>query len=538
MRQWALDVGTTNTAVAGWNVQEERAVMHVMPAIGRPDAPGIVPTATHMAKGEDLWTSLGRMPWIRERAFWGRHAWIGTQAMDRNISRVHPAYAPSFKPHLQHQPVRPLARLGRRVYSAREVAGAFLRELMAEVQRTSGRRPQEVTVTSPVDAYEGYRAELARALRRLGVSTIHFVDEPVAAAVGYGVSVRRARRVLVVDFGGGTLDLALVEVDARALKDGRARVVAKAARPVGGRLVDRWLLRRVCDELDAPIPADAFWRRLLLDEAERVKEELLLRAREPFHLRPPGPRVGKVREHLVSREALVDVLQSHGLYETLESCTEEVLEQARTDGDATVDDVLMVGGSTLLPGVFTWFEDAFGRDRVRAWQPFEAAALGACTLAGRGFVPDDYIVHDYAILVSDPDSTAQRPATIVPAGTRFPTPPDLWRGRMVPTCPFGEPERVYKLVVCEIGRAHGAERSFGWDDDGRLHELDDGGLVVPLNKTNPTMGFLDPPHHPSDKSARLEVQFGVDADRWLTATVTDLKTRRRLLKAEPVVRLL
>ena len=66
----------------------------------------------------------------------------------------------------------------------------------------------------------------------------------------------------------------------------------------------------------------------------------------------------------------------------------------------------------------------------------------------------------------------------------------------------------------------------------------DGRLVVPLNESNPALGFLDPPHHPGDRSPRLDVRFGVDEDRWLVATVIDLKTQRTLMNAEPVVRLL
>ncbi|MEO0603899.1 MAG: hypothetical protein AAF211_20855 [Myxococcota bacterium] len=38
--------------------------------------------------------------------------------------------------------------------------------------------------------------------------------------------------------------------------------------------------------------------------------------------------------------------------------------------------------------------------------------------------------------------------------------------------------------------------------------------------------------------ARLDVRFGIDEDRWLTATVTDLRTQRSLMVREPVVRLL
>ena len=553
MRHWALDLGTTNTALAGWDDLQERPVLLVLPRVCRdPDgsdpmtAPGVIPSATQLVAADDVWSILGRVPLIQRRAFWGRQGMIGREALEHNISRVHPSFAPSFKAQLQHQAVRPLVRLGRRSYSTREVARVYLRELLAEVKRTTGIRIRDLTVTTPVDAYEGYRAELAKLLHELGVTSVQFADEPIAAAAGYGLSVRDQRTILVVDFGGGTLDLALVRIDARSVESGTGRVLAKSARPIGGDVVDRWLLQHVCRQLRTNVPDDPFWARLLLDEARRVKECLLLTEEEPFHLRPPGqgaPRRsdldGRLPEHLVHRDELQAILETHGLYRELDVCTDEVLARARSEGlDGGPDDVLMVGGSTLLPGVFPRFERRFGRDKVRAWQPFEAVVQGACTLAARGFAPSDYIVHEYAILISDPETGERRPTTIVPAGTRFPTAPDLWRSHLVPTCALGEPERVYKLIVCEIGRAFSAERSFGWDESGKLHQLDDGGLVVPLNEANPAMGFLDPPHLPEDRSPRLDVRFGVNAERWLTTTVVDLKTRRTLMDREPVVRLL
>jgi hypothetical protein len=63
-------------------------------------------------------------------------------------------------------------------------------------------------------------------------------------------------------------------------------------------------------------------------------------------------------------------------------------------------------------------------------------------------------------------------------------------------------------------------------------------VIVALNEASPTLGFLDPPHQPGDRRPRLEVAFGVNAERWLVATVTDLHTRRQLMRSEPVVRLL
>jgi hypothetical protein len=98
--------------------------------------------------------------------------------------------------------------------------------------------------------------------------------------------------------------------------------------------------------------------------------------------------------------------------------------------------------------------------------------------------------------------------------------------------------------VCEVSRGNG-DRRFVWDATGRLHRIGgdagqtggDSAIVVPLNEANPTLGVLDPPHPPDERRPRLEVSFGVNADRWLIATVRDLLTQRELLAAQPIVRL-
>jgi hypothetical protein len=94
------------------------------------------------------------------------------------------------------------------------------------------------------------------------------------------------------------------------------------------------------------------------------------------------------------------------------------------------------------------------------------------------------------------------------------------------------------------GRDDGQQRCFAWDAEGRLHKIGGTGasasssLVVPLNESNPTLGRLDPAQQPTDRRPRLEISVGVNADRWLSATVQDLYSKKYLMKNEPVVRLL
>ncbi|HNV47358.1 MAG TPA: hypothetical protein PKJ16_09975, partial [Spirochaetota bacterium] len=57
------------------------------------------------------------------------------------------------------------------------------------------------------------------------------------------------------------------------------------------------------------------------------------------------------------------------------------------------------------------------------------------------------------------------------------------------------------------------------------------------HESDPTLGYLDPPHFPSEKRARVEISFMVNADRWLCASVYDLKTQKYLLEQKPVIRL-
>jgi hypothetical protein len=192
--------------------------------------------------------------------------------------------------------------------------------------------------------------------------------------------------------------------------------------------------------------------------------------------------------------------------------------------------------------VFATFARFFGRDRVRYWLPFEAVAFGATTFAANRVHTSDFILHDYALLTHDAKSGEPGHTVIIPRGTRFPTSMNLWERQLVPTCALGEPERFFKLVICELGDGVD-DRGFGWDDAGNLHRL--GGsadapaqpLIVKLNEANPALGELSPPHSPSDRRPRLRVAFGVNADRWLCASVEDLLAKRRLMHEEPVVRL-
>lgn len=553
---WAIDVGTTNTGVARWDPEAGQPRLVALPDICRApssedplEAPLLVPSATEARAHLDFWSRLGSVGVLRRNAFLGSLGMIGAPALLANHPYPRPSFTPTFKQALATDPLKPIARHGHSALSARDIARLFLRELFRSVKQHTGSRVRDLVFTVPVDAYERYRMELSAAAEANGVRRVRFADEPVAAAVGYGLGLDRERTVLVVDFGAGTLDVALVKLSARSAQAGRSIVIGKDGAPLGGRLVDAWLVSEACRRLNIPlewIERDQMWMSMMLDEACRVKEGLLLSETETFLAPMPvatnDPRLA-TPPLTISRNDLIGVLEAHELGARVDACVDRALAPLGAGASSAVDDVLLVGGSTLLPGFYKRFEERFGRAAVRAWKPFEAVVYGAAAFAGDQVAGhEDFILHDYAIRTHQVGTHEQEFVVVIPRGTRFPSAKDLWKRGMVPTCARGEPETQFKLIICELGQDHGAERTFAWDAQGGLHKVGGGSngprIVVPLNESSPTLGRLDPPHSPSDKAARLELAFGVDAERWLIATVRDLKSGKVILNGTPVVRLL
>jgi len=559
----AVDFGTTNSVVARWNEETDSPEIIRLTDICRGtsskkdiDDSYTIPSCVYLLPPAECLKFPFNIFCKKMKNKTG--GLIGSQALRKDGGLFKSWFVDNFKSHLGKNSFQLIAKLNQWTYTAREITAIFLKTLFLEI-RKKGIKPGNVTFCVPVDFYEVYRAHLKRISSKLNVSSIKTIDEPVAAALGYGIDIDDAKNILVIDFGAGTLDIALIEVGERKSKKGRCTVIAKTGAPIGGNLVDAWIVEALCQHYGYNVdhlsndPNIRWWYRILLSEACRLKETLFLKESETFYLMParmieaasPSLLQGKrrLKEPVdFTRTQLIDLLQQKGLYSILNNMIEEILTHARTKGyrDNTIDEVLMVGGSTLLPQVYSTIENFFGRDKVRAWQPFNAVAFGAATFAAGRFHKTDYITHDYAFVTYNPHTHKPQYQVIIPKGTIYPTTADFWKKQLIPTCALGEPETIFKMVICEIGTKHAFEQEFAWDKKGELHILENDenkALIFPLNESDPTLGHLDPPHYPSEKRARVEISFMVNEDRWLCTTVYDLKTHRTLLQDKPVIRL-
>ena len=93
--------------------------------------------------------------------------------------------------------------------------------------------------TVPVEAYEHYQDWLTRVCEAAGLRRYRLLDEASAAALGYGVHIQANDVYMVVDFGGGTLDVSIVRIEGEAIGGKRCRVLGKGGAEIGGTVIDQ-----------------------------------------------------------------------------------------------------------------------------------------------------------------------------------------------------------------------------------------------------------------------------------------------------------
>jgi hypothetical protein len=291
--------------------------------------------------------------------------------------------------------------------------------------------------------------------------------------------------------------------------------------------VDRWVLEHFVPAKQRDLPE---WQRDALWEAMFVKERVSSEGSGEFDW-------GGIHGKLTKAE-LGKILKERGLLDQLAYALNDIRKQlGEQTGESvpTVDEVLLVGGSTLLPEVAATVDDAFP-DAVARYDPefvFTSVALGSARYAG-GVAVDDFVYHDYALAVQNEKTHSVEYELLVPRRTRYPTSREFTT-RYYADYPGMESVR---FCVCEVGRLgqdpvpwqKRPTGSYYWAPQGD----EERGLVVELTAGDEAM-----PLRPVGvgTSPRLRVTYSVNSDRWLCTTVEDLVRKETLRNVEPVVRL-
>ncbi len=536
---YAIDFGTSNTVVARWNAATQAPETLLLPSLSAQVKanPPLVPSLLYIERAATVAaqskTIAGQQ--VRDRGL--------DLASDirffRNFKRGIGASVQGFMPELDGQ-----------LLSFEQVGSCFLHQVIGQLKQQDPSL-NSLVFTVPVDSFEAYRLWLSQVCQSLEIEQVRLLDEPTAAALGYRLSAEQ-RTLLVVDFGGGTLDFSLVQpasveqplgfllkwgkafsgqsagAQATGQKAKTVRVLAKAGENLGGADIDRWLAEYFASSQELPITA------VTLRLVERLKIAL--------SNAPTATEAYFDEETLDSYELSLDrdrfeqILTERGFFQRLDNRLDQVLQQAQRQGISApdIDAVLLVGGSAQIPAVQAWAGRHFNPEKIRGDRPFEAVAQGALSLHTTEL--QDFLYHSYGIRYWNRRRSAHDWHPIIQPGQPYPTttPIELLLGAS------NEKQPSIELILGELGEAQTNTEVYFEGDQLVTRQASASGGKLQVQALNDregarTIATLTPPGFPG--SDRVRIGFSIDSDRFLRMTVEDLLTSETLMNNQIVVQL-
>lgn len=273
--------------------------------------------------------------------------------------------------------------VGKKTISGEDVIAEFFRKLRIEAEKHAKDLEMEmdgVVLGVPVAFDEVAKDVLRRALYKAGFYSsekeaeekTQFVSEPLAVAINYGLDLKQDKTVFIFDFGGGTLDVALVNLKQNIENDilHPHEVIAKDRLSKAGEEINRlFFINMVCKKygknticrqfgVSEKWTADELWEWMtqnpvgiqMIDKIEESKCELSKRAKTEFSFL--GGSVILEKRNFTRDEfedAICDILDE--IDDLVASCIEEAIEKEAIEDEYDVDQVIIAGGSSLIPAV-------------------------------------------------------------------------------------------------------------------------------------------------------------------------------------------
>lgn len=296
---------------------------------------------------------------------------VGAVAKERLIT--HPGEtAASFKTWMGTQKE---FLLGGKTFLPHELSALVLRKLAQSARETLGEEIEEAVISVPAYFNDNQRCATRLAAQLAGLPVKRLINEPSAAALYHSQAApQEEQRLLIVDFGGGTLDVSVVDCFANMVE-----IVAIAGNNrLGGNDIDRAIAAYFCEQTGLSWSAlDPQQQRQLLALAEKAKLSLSqVRDRGCILACQLGAETLSVP---LNRETLRTICQP--IFQQVK----EVIVRAVRDSNipiSAIHDVILVGGSSQL-GIFVdYLEELFSKRPTLAEHPEHTVALGVGLCAG------------------------------------------------------------------------------------------------------------------------------------------------------------
>ncbi|MBI2643961.1 MAG: molecular chaperone DnaK [Candidatus Wildermuthbacteria bacterium] len=261
-------------------------------------------------------------------------------------------------------------------YTPIEISAMILQKIKLDAEEKLGEKITNVVITCPANFDDSQRKATKTAGEIAGFNVLRIINEPTAAALAYGLGKKKSEKVAVYDFGGGTFDVTILDVAPDTVE-----VLATGGEAhLGGDDFDQriinWIIEEFKKEQGIDLSGDPLALQRLKEAAERAKIELSSAMETEINLPfissdAAGP---KHLYYKITRAQFEHMIRD--LVERSVERTAKTLQEAQLSKDQ-VNEIVLVGGTTIIPAVREAVKNLFGKEPNKTINPEEVVAMGA-----------------------------------------------------------------------------------------------------------------------------------------------------------------
>ncbi len=384
-------------------------------------------------------------------------------------------------------------------YKPQQISAFILQKIKKDAEAFTGDKIEQAVITVPAYFDDNQRQATKDAGTIAGLDVVRIINEPTAASLAFGLDkAKQDMKILVYDFGGGTLDVTVMEMGG-----GVFEVMSTSGdTQLGGTDMDKAIIDYVVDEFKKKegidLNQDKTAMARIAEASEKAKIELSTVMETdinlPFISHDPSSG-SKNLELRLTRAKLEDLVKP--IVDRCKPSIEKALEDAKLS-PSDISKIVMVGGPTRMPLVRKFVGEVVGKVPESGVDPMEAVAAGAAIQAGiiAGDVTSDIVLLDVTPLTLGIETLGGVREPLIERNTTIPTS----KSKVFTTAADNQTTVTIHVVQ--------GERPMAADN-------------VSLGRFNLT----DIP--PAPRSVpQIEVKFDIDANGIINVTAKDLGTQK------------
>ena len=315
-------------------------------------------------------------------------------------------------------------RIQNKDYKPQQISSYILQKIKKDAEAFVGEPVEKAVITVPAYFDDNQRQATKDAGVIAGLDVVRIINEPTAASLAFGINKEKQdMKILVFDFGGGTLDVTIMEMGG-----GVFEVMSTSGdTQLGGTDMDKNIIDYVIDEfkkkegIDLSQDNTAFSR--IREAAEKAKIELSTVMETdinlPFISHDPSSG-SKNLELRLTRAKLEELINP--IVERCRPSIEKAFEDAKLSA-SDISKIVLVGGPTRIPLVKKFVGSVTGKEPESGVDPMEAVAMGAAIQAGiiAGDVTSDIVLLDVTPLTLGIETLGGVREPLIERNTTIPT---------------------------------------------------------------------------------------------------------------------